>query len=95
MSGFSRSGAGLAKARHYVRMFDHDDGIRAARDHAAGGDRHRLAGSNGYLRNDTRVNHLVGESHAARHFLGRAERVLSDHGKAIDVGAIERRHVDR
>ena len=89
MSGFSRTGAGLAKARHYVRMFDHDDGIRAARDHAAGGDRHRLAGSNGYLRNDTGVNHLVGEAHASWDFLRRAERVLGHDGKAVDVRAIE------
>ena len=95
VSGFSRTGAGLAKARHYIRVFDHHDGVGAARHHAAGGDRHGLAGSNDGRRDDAGVNHLVGQAHAARDFLRRAECVLGHHGKAIDVGAIERRHIDR
>ena len=44
---------------------------------------------------DAGVNLLVREPHGARRFLGRAKGVFGDHGEAVDVGAIERRNVDR
>jgi hypothetical protein len=40
------------------------------------------------------VNHLVGETDAAWNLFGCAEGVFRDEGKAIDVRAIEGRHVD-
>ena len=56
--------------------------------------RHRLAGMNHRGRDDAGVNLFVAQQHRARHFFGRAEGVLRHDGEAIDVRAIERRHVD-
>ena len=93
-AGGDRSGDSKFAAA-YLGVLDHDDGIGAARHHAAGGDQHRLAGMNHRGRDDAGVNLFVAQEHRARHFFGRAERVFRHHREAIDVRAIERRHVDR
>ena len=84
----SRPGARLG-------VLDHHDGVGAARHHAAGRDRRRLAGANRRLRDDARVDLFLDELHDARHLFGGAERVFGDDGEAVDVGAIERRDVHR
>src|ERR1035441_10946238 len=43
---------------------------------------------------DAGVNFFVAQQYCARNLLGCTERVFRHHGKAIDVRAIERRHVD-
>ncbi len=40
------------------------------------------------------MNDLVGKSDAPRNFFRRAERVLGNHRIPVNVGAIERRHVN-
>ena len=93
LPGADRPGDSQLAAAH-VGVLDHHDGVGAARHHAAGGDRQRLARSHRVCRHDAGVNLLVAEPHRARHFLGRAERVLGHHREAVDVRAVERRHVD-
>jgi len=77
-----------------LRMFNHQDRIGAARQHAAGGDRSRMTGDHRNRRHDAGREHLAVQPQRARCFLHCTERVLRPHREAVDVGAIESRDVD-
>ena len=77
-----------------VGVLDHHHRVGAARHHAAGRNRQRLAGPDDGGRDDAGVDLFGAEPHHARRFLGCAERVFRDHREAVDVRAVERRHVD-
>ena len=91
-----RGTADLDRARAGgLRVLDHHDGIRAARQRAAGRDRRRRARQHRPLRRDTAGDHLVVEPQAyGRGFVRRGE-IGRAHRKAVDIGTVERRHVDR
>ena len=77
-----------------LRVLDHDDGIGATRNHPARGNFHGGARPNHRRWHDAGVNRFFAKLHGSRHFLGRTERVLGHDGKAIDIRAVERRHVN-
>ena len=79
----------------HVRVLDHHDRIRAARHHAARGDRHRGSAADDGGGHDARVDDFLAKAQLPRHFLGGAERIGGDQREAVDVGAIEGRHVHR
>jgi hypothetical protein len=78
-----------------LRVFDHDHGIGAARNHPAGGNLNRRARPNDRRRHDARVNRFLGDRNGPWHLFRSTERVFGHDGKAIDVRAIEGRHVYR
>ncbi len=78
----------------YFGVLHHDDCIRAARNHAAGGDQHCLSGMDGCGRDDAGVNLFLTQRYEPRHFFRGAERIFGHHRKAIDIGSIKRWHVD-
>ena len=104
-AGVGQVGAGRDRAGHgdhrttgvvlRLRVLDHDHGIGAARQHAAGGDRRRRAVSDLDGRRYTARQHLGVEPQAARRRLGRAREVAGPHGEAVDRRAIEGRRVRR
>ena len=75
-------------------MFDRDDRIGTARQHAPGRDRGRSAGPDFELRFDTGRNRLGVESQPYRPRLRRPEAVLGSQREAVEVGAVEGGHVD-
>ena len=77
-----------------LRMFNHQDGVGATRQHAAGRDGGRVPGVDGQGGHDAGRKHLVVQLQRARCFLHRAERVLRPHREAVDIGAIETRDID-
>ena len=94
-AGADRAGdAQLAAAN--VGVLDHHDGVGAARHHAAGGNRQRLAATRLAVgRHHAGVDLLGAEPHRPRRFFGGAEGVFGHHREAVHVRAIERRHVHR
>ncbi|MCY1506511.1 hypothetical protein D9M68_407630 [compost metagenome] len=75
-------------------MFHHHHRVGAARQHAAGGDRRGVAGRHFALRHDAGCQRLAHEGQRADLFFHRAPGVGGLHGKTVDVGAVEARHVD-
>ena len=92
-----RSGAAdLDRARpRRLGVLDHDDGVCAARHRTAGRDRRGRARQDRPRRRDAAGDHLVVQHHAHRRRLAGRSEIGRTHRKAIDIGAVERRHVDR
>ena len=76
-------------------VLDHHHGVGAARHHAAGGDGGGGAGLDLDLGRMAAGDHLGVERELLRRAVGGAGEVGGAQRKAIDVGAVERRHVDR
>ena len=76
-------------------VLDHHHGVGAARHHAAGGDGGGGAGPDLELRRMAAGDHFGVERDLLGACLGRAGGVGGAQRKAIDIGAVERRHVDR
>ena len=76
-------------------MLDHDDGIGAARHRPAGGDWRRRPRQHRPRRRGAAGDHFVVEQNADRRGFSGRSKIGRAHRKAIDIGAIERRHVDR
>ena len=76
-------------------MFDHHDGVRPARHRTAGRDWRGRSRQYRPRRRDAAGDHLVVQHHADRRSLAGGSEIGRTHRKAIDIGAIERRHVDR
>ena len=90
-----RSIAGAVGMLDQFGLLDHHHGVGAARDDAAGGDRGRGAGPHFHRRRDAAGDHFGIERKALRRAVAGAGRIGGAHGKAVDIGAIERRRVDR
>ena len=95
MSGFSRTLAPRARGGHDIHVLDHDDGVGTARHHPAGGDRDGPPASNDCRSARRPCESLHRQAGRTRDLFGCAECVLRNHGEAVDVRAIERRHVHR
>ena len=76
-------------------VLDHHHGVGAARHHAAGGDGGRGAGLHLDLGRVAAGDHLGVERELLRRAVGGAGDVGGAQRKAVDIGAVERRHVDR
>ena len=76
-------------------VLDHHHRVGAARHHAAGGDGGRGAGLDLELRRMAAGDHLGVERELLRRAVGGAGRVGGAQREAVDIGAVERRHVDR
>ena len=76
-------------------VLDHHHGVGAARHHAAGGDGGRGAGPDLDLGRVAAGDHLGVERELLRRGVGRARGVGGAQREAVDIGAVERRHVDR
>ena len=76
-------------------VLDHHHGVGAARHHAAGGDGGGGAGRDLELRRVAAGDHLGVERELLRRAFGRAGGVGGAQREAVDIGAVERRHVDR
>ena len=76
-------------------LLDHHHRIGAARDDAAGGDRGRGAGLHFERWRNAASDHFGVERQALRRAVASAGGVGRTHGKAVDIGAIEWRRVDR
>ncbi len=95
----SRGGAAQFDTRcallHQFGLLDHHHRVGAARDHAAGRDRCSGAGFDLQRRRVAAGNHLgieredFGRRVTGANCIGRAQR------KTIDIGAVERRRIDR
>ncbi len=76
-------------------VLDHDDGVGAARQRTAGRDRRCGASRHLQARRGAAVNDFaVQREMHGRAFAGRGQ-VGRAHGKAVNIRAVERRHVDR
>ncbi len=89
-----RSIAGV-RAFHQLGLLDHHDRVGAARHHTAGGDGGRGTEVDAGRRRMTAHHHLGIEAKPLRRCIARADRIGGAQRKAVDVGAIERRNVDR
>ena len=92
------SGAAQLDGRHafdQLGVLDHHHRIGAARQHAAGGDGGGGAGSDLDLRRMAAGDHLGVERELLWCVVGGARGVGSAQREAVDIGAVERRHVDR
>ena len=76
-------------------LLDHHHRIGAARDDPAGGDRGRGARHHFERRRNAAGDHFGVERKPLRRAVARADRIGRAHGKAVDIGAIERRRIDR
>jgi hypothetical protein len=77
-----------------LRMLDHDNGVGAARYRAAGGDGRRRAGPHGLARFDAAGDHLAIEGKLDRVAFAGGREIGRTDGKAVDIRAVEGRHVD-
>ncbi len=78
----------------HIGVFDHDHGVGAARRHAAGRNRDRLAGRQFEVRADSRRQHFAPQVQQGWRLLVRADNVGGPHREAVEIGAIEAGHVD-
>ena len=76
-------------------MLDHHHRVGAARDDAAGRDRRRGAGQYFDRRRNAAGDHFGIERKTLWRAVARARGVGGAHGKAVDIGAVERRRIDR
>ncbi len=76
-------------------LLDHHHRIGAARDDAAGGDRGCGAGHHFDRGLDAAGDHFGIERQPLRRAVAGADRVGRAHGKSVDIGAVERRRIDR
>ncbi len=75
-------------------VLDHDDGVGAARHHAAGRDQRRRARFDGEKRHFSGRQDFGPQGQAPRYALAGTERVVGAHREAVDTGAVEARNVD-
>ena len=76
-------------------VLDHDDGVGTARHRPAGRNRGGGARQHRPCRRDAAGDHFVVQHQAnRRRFSGRG-KIGGAHRKTVDIGAVERRHVDR
>ena len=76
-------------------MLDHHDGVGAARQWTASRNRRGRARQHGPRRRDAAGDHFIVEHDTnGSSFAGQGE-VGGAHRKTVDIGAIERRNVDR
>ena len=78
----------------YIGVLDHHDGVGAARNHAAGRDRHGLTWPHVNLRKHAGIDCAGQQLHAARRQLAGAKRIGGVNREPIEVRAVERRHID-
>ena len=78
-----------------IAVLDHHHRIGAARHDAAGGDGRCRTGHDFQQRRMSAHNDLGVEAKPPRRSVGRTRDVGGAHREAVDIGAIERRHVDR
>ena len=90
-----RRGGFRSREARRLRVLDHDDGIGAARQRAAGRDRGRRSRQHGPLRRGAAGDDFVVQHEADRRGFTGGSEIGGTHRKAIDIGTIERRHVDR
>jgi hypothetical protein len=76
-------------------MFHHHNGVCPPRHRPAGCDRRGRSRQDRPCRRDAAGDHLVVQHHADRRRLTGGSEIGGAHRKAIDIGAIERRHIDR
>jgi hypothetical protein len=76
-------------------VLDHHDRIGAARHRAAGRDLCRRARQHRPRRRRAAGNHLIIEDQAHRRPLACSGEIGRAHGKAVDIGTVEWRHIDR
>ena len=76
-------------------VLDHHHGVGAARHHAAGGDGGRGAGPTSIFGRDARRRSPRRSAQPARRRVAGAGGVGGAQREAVDVGAVERRHVER
>jgi hypothetical protein len=76
-------------------MLDHHHRVGAARDDAAGRDRRRRAGRHLERRLNPAGDHFGIEREAARRAVAGAGGIGGTHGETVDIGAVERRRIDR
>ena len=76
-------------------VLDHHHGVGAARNGAAGRDRGRGAGRHLDRGRDAAGDHLGVKRKPLRRAVAGADRIGGAHGEAVDIGAVERRHIDR
>jgi hypothetical protein len=76
-------------------VLDHHHRIGAARDDAAGGDRRRCAGRHFDGGRNAAGDHFGIERKTFWRAVAGACGVGGAHGKAVDIGAVERRRIDR
>jgi len=75
-------------------LLDHDHRVGAARDHPAGGDGGGGAGVTSSAGTSPQAITSALSRQQLRHGIIGADRVGRAHGKAVDIGAVERRRVD-
>ena len=78
-----------------LRVLDHHDGVCPARHRTAGRDRCGRSRQYRPRRRGAAGDHFVVQHHADRRGLACGSKIGGTHRKAIDIGAVERRHVDR
>ena len=76
-------------------LFDHHHGVGAARNDAAGGDRRRGAGRHFDRRLDAAGDHFGIERKPLACAIAGTRGIGGAHGKAVDIGTVERRRIDR
>jgi hypothetical protein len=76
-------------------MLNHHDGVCPARHRTAGRDRRGRSRQYRPRRGGAAGDYLVVQHHADRRSLPGRRKIGRTHRKAIDIGAVERRHVDR
>lgn len=76
-------------------VLDHDDGIGAARQRTAGGDRRCGSGRHLQRWRGAAVNGFAVQPKTNRLALSRRDDIRRAHGEAVDIGAVERGNIDR
>jgi hypothetical protein len=76
-------------------VLDHDHRIGAARQRAAGGNRGRGAGCDLKRRRRAAGDDFAVQRETYRRGFAGGREIRRAHSKAVDIGAIERRHIDR
>ena len=88
--------ADLDRARpRRLGMLDHDDSVGAARHRTAGRDRSGGARQHRPYRRGAAGDDFVVQHDAHRRRLAGGGQIGGAHRKAVDIGAVEWRHVDR
>ena len=85
----------MARGTRRLGVFDHHDGIGPARHRAAGGDGSRRPRQHRPHRRNAAGNHFVVQHHPHRRRFAGRRQIGGTHRKAVDIGTIERRHIDR
>ena len=98
--GYELSGRGGAADFDRARacglgVLDHDDGVGAPRQRPPSRNRGRRSRQHWPRRRNAAGDDFIVEHQAHRRCFGGASKIGGAHRKAVDIGAVERRHVDR